>query len=228
MADKFKILKAGALAVPAFFISGCENAPPMEIQHLLWFFGHPEIFLPLAAITLGPLIYGLLKKFGRPRGIPALWLWGGLIFIAAVILTGLKMQGDYLGIASHDVYYITAHYNAAIAPVLAFVFFGVMPAVFRKIFRFDYSRTLAKLNFWLFFIGIALVWLPQFYIGFKGMPRRYVDYSEDFKIADIVAGLGMIFVGLSALAFIILIIEALIKKRPYMSAAARTAGDTFT
>ncbi len=41
-----------------------------------------------------------------------------------------------------------------------------------------YSETLGKLGFFLFFIGVNCTFFPWLYLGYKGMPRRYYDYSQ--------------------------------------------------
>ena len=217
MADSFKNIKAGALAVPAFSLAaagtGCSEAPPAEVQHVLWFFGHPEVYLIFAALILGPLIYILLRKFGRPRGILGLWVFGGLTYAACVLVMGLSLNKG-IDAALHDTYYITAHYQYGLTALLIFTIFWAALKGFPRLLRCMYSPLLALTHFLLFFIGILLVFLPQFHLSMSGMPRRYVDYENSFERIYFLTNIGATLIILSLATFVILIIEALVRKRP--------------
>ena len=51
------------------------------------------------------------------------------------------------------------------------------------------------------------------FLGLAGMPRRYVDYPDAFAGWNMVASIGSYIGALGAIIFLVVIIEAFIKKR---------------
>jgi len=53
-----------------------------------------------------------------------------------------------------------------------------------------YDKAWAKIGWIFFFIGFNALYLPMFWLGMKGMPRRYYDYLPEFHAANILSTLG--------------------------------------
>ncbi len=77
-----------------------------------------------------------------------------------------------------------------------------------------YNSFIAKSHFWLAFIGVNLIFLPQHFVGIAGMPRRVPDYPEAFAGWNYVSSMGSYLSAFAILIFVYGIIEAFIKKRP--------------
>jgi cytochrome c oxidase subunit 1 len=78
---------------------------------------------------------------------------------------------------------------------------------------YEYSESLAKVHFWVTFIGVNLTFFPMHFLGLAGMPRRYVDYPDAFAGWNMVASIGSYIGALGAIIFLVVIVEAFVKKR---------------
>jgi cytochrome c oxidase subunit 1 len=90
---------------------------------------------------------------------------------------------------------------------------------------YEYSEGLAKLHFWVTFIGVNLTFFPMHFLGLAGMPRRYIDYPDAFAGWNQVASIGSYIGGFGAILFLVVIIEAFLSKR---RAAANPYGEGAT
>jgi cytochrome c oxidase subunit 1 len=64
-----------------------------------------------------------------------------------------------------------------------------------------YSETLGKLHFWLTVVAFNLTFIPQFFLGLAGMPRRIPDYALQFAEFNAISTVGAFILGLSQLLF---------------------------
>ena len=78
---------------------------------------------------------------------------------------------------------------------------------------YTYHEGLAKIHFWLTFIGVNLTFFPMHFLGLAGMPRRYIDYPDAFAGWNYVASIGSYISAIGVLVFLALILEAFFSKR---------------
>ena len=54
----------------------------------------------------------------------------------------------------------------------------------------QYSEKLAQIQFWVFFVGVNVLFFPQHFSGLAGMPRRIPDYPDAYFGWNFVSSIG--------------------------------------
>jgi cytochrome c oxidase subunit 1 len=53
-----------------------------------------------------------------------------------------------------------------------------------------YNELLGQLHFWVFFVGVNVLFFPMHFLGMQGMPRRYPDYPDAYAAYNEMASTG--------------------------------------
>jgi cytochrome c oxidase subunit 1 len=148
-----------------------------------------------------------------PTGIKIFnWLatmWGGKIRFAAPMMFCIAflfqflvagLTGVTLAVAPFDwqlgnSYYVVAHFHYVIVGAILFAIFGGFYYWFPKVSGKMYNEGLAKLQFWLFFIGFHLTFDFMHIPGLLGMPRRIYTYEpgRGWDIWNAIVTIGVFF-----------------------------------
>ena len=143
-----------------------------------------------------------------PTGVKIFsWLatmWGGSIELKAPMLyaigfiwlfviggvTGVLLANAGIDFVMHDTYYVVAHFHYVMAIAAIFAIFGGWLYWISKMSGRQYPETLAKIQFWVFFIGVNVLFFPQHFSGLAGMPRRIPDYPDAYWGWNFVSSIG--------------------------------------
>jgi cytochrome c oxidase subunit 1 len=109
---------------------------------------------------------------------PMLFALGGLATFLIGGVTGIFLGSAATDIYMHGTYFVVAHFHYTLFPV---VFFGGLAGLyfwFPKMFGKMTNETLAKVHFWLSFFSFNAVFIPLFFVGLGGSPRRIYELSS--------------------------------------------------
>jgi cytochrome c oxidase subunit 1 len=130
-------------------------------------------------------------------------------------LTGIMSGTPALDYQIQDSYFLVGHWHYTLAAGSLFGLFAGVYFWFPKATGRMLREGLGKVHFWLWFIGTNLTFLPMFWLGFHGMPRRIPTYlpSDGFTTENLISSIGAALLGLGAMVFILNVAESLGRPR---------------
>ncbi len=146
--------------------------------------------------------------------IPMMWANAFIFLFVIGGVTGVVLANAGVDTALHDTYYVVAHFHYVLSMGAVFGIFCGFYYWFGKMSGYMYNKVLAAAHFWLFFIGVNLIFFPQHFLGMQGMPRRYVDYPVEFSFFNKISSYGAQVTLIGTLFFFIMLVEAFIRRRP--------------
>ena len=115
---------------------------------------------------------------------------GFLVLFTIGGLTGLPLGTLGSDIHLHDTYYVIAHFHFVMVGGMVLAYLGALHFWWPKIFGVTYSDFWSRIGAVLIITGYLLTFLPQFQLGYHGMPRRYPNYPPEFQFLHIMSTAG--------------------------------------
>ena len=168
------------------------------------------------AVPTGVKIFSWLATMwgGSIRfSIPMQWALAFIFLFVFGGVTGVVLASAGVDAYLHDTYFVVAHFHYVLSMGAVFGIFAGFYYWFGKMFGVMYNKFLAAAHFWLFFVGVNVIFFPQHFLGLNGMPRRYIDYPEQFAIWNAVSSFGALITLAGVAFFFIMLIEAFIVRR---------------
>jgi cytochrome c oxidase subunit 1 len=114
--------------------------------------------------------------------------WIGLFVIGGV--TGLMLASTALDGQVHDTYFVVAHFHYIMVGATVVAFLGGIHFWWPKITGRTYSEPWGRVSALLMFIGFNMTFLPQYVLGYMGMPRRYHVYPPSYQVLNVLSSAG--------------------------------------
>jgi cytochrome c oxidase subunit 1 len=121
---------------------------------------------------------------------PMVWSLGFIFMFTVGGVTGVVLANGGIDDNLHDTYYVVAHFHYVLSLGAVFSLFAGFYYWFPKMFGKMYSEFLGQLHFWVFFIGVNIMFFPMHFLGMSGMQRRVPDYTDALAYWNGIASLG--------------------------------------
>jgi len=144
-----------------------------------------------------------LHKASIHAYVPFYWAMSFIFVFMIGGLSGLVLGALSTNVHLHDTNFVVAHFHFIVFGGTGYAFLGAIHYWFPKIFGRMYDSSWAKTGWLTFFVGFLALYLPMFYLGMIGMPRRYYDYLPEFHGPNILSSMGA-FVMLAGFAIILI------------------------
>jgi cytochrome c oxidase subunit 1 len=148
-----------------------------------------KVFNWTATLYKGSVSYETPMLFAL--GFIGLFTMGGL--------TGLFLAALGLDVHIHDTYFVVAHFHFIMVGGMVMAYMAGLHFWWPKITGRMYSEGWGKLAALIVFVGFILTFLPQFALGYQGMPRRYHAYPPEFQVLNVMSTAGASILGVGYL-----------------------------
>jgi heme/copper-type cytochrome/quinol oxidase subunit 1 len=154
------------------------------------------------------LINGALKV-----DVVLFWSLAYILVFLVGGFTGMWLSHVALNISMHDTFFVIGHFHLMLSGVVLVGSFTGFYYYFGALFGIRYSRFFAYMHLIYYNGGIWLTFLPMFWLGFSGMPRRIHDYPAVFMGWHSMASTGHMIALVGAIFFFFMLLDSHIEKR---------------
>lgn len=130
---------------------------------------------------------------------PMLYALGFIGLFTLGGLTGLFLATLAVDIHVHDTYFIVAHFHYIMVGGAVMGYLGGIHFWWPKMTGRLYPEWWGRVSAVVVFVGFNLTFMPQFVLGYLGMPRRYHVYPDEFQVLNVMSSAGASILGLGYL-----------------------------
>jgi cytochrome c oxidase subunit 1 len=165
------------------FVAGISAYAALVFSLLSYFVAVPsaiKVFNWTATMYKGQISYAT----------PMLYAFGFIGLFTLGGMTGLFLA--CLGIDVHvtDTYFVVAHFHFIMVGGAVMAYLAGIHFWWPKITGRMYPESWGKIAAGLVFVGFNLTFLPQFVLGYLGMPRRYHAYVGEYQVFNVLSTAG--------------------------------------
>lgn len=130
-------------------------------------------------------------------------------------LTGMWLSHVGLNVYVHDTFYVVAHFHFMFSASTFSAVFAVIYYYYSVLFGVKYSKIFSYLHLIYWFGGQWLTFLPLFWVGYNGLPRRYHDYPLYYAGWHGLSTVGHVLTILSVIFFFFTLVDSMVEKKIY-------------
>ena len=145
---------------------------------------------------------------------PMVWSIGFIFMFTVGGVTGVVLANGGIDDYMQDTYYVVAHFHYVLSLGAVFSLFAGFYYWFPKMSGKMYNEFLGQLHFWVFFIGVNVMFFPMHFLGLQGMPRRIPDYTPQYEHWNTVASVGYMIMAAGMVVFFVNLIWSMIAGKP--------------
>ncbi len=133
---------------------------------------------------------GTMYKGSISFEAPMLYTIGFLVLFTIGGTTGLYLGVMGSDIHLHDTYFVIAHFHFTMVGGMLMAWMAGLHFWWPKMTGKMYSDFWSRLAAVVTIVGFIMTFMPQFVLGFNGMPRRYPNYAPEFQFLNILSSAG--------------------------------------
>jgi cytochrome c oxidase subunit 1 len=130
---------------------------------------------------------------------PFLYALGFLALFTIGGLTGLFLATLAVDVHLHDTYFVIAHFHFVMVGGYLVAYLAGLHFWWPKMTGRMYSDWWSRVAAAIIIVGFFLTFVPQFILGYHGMPRRYPNYPQEFHVYNVMSTAGASILGLGYL-----------------------------
>ncbi|WP_170384401.1 cbb3-type cytochrome c oxidase subunit I [Ruegeria atlantica] len=160
----------------------------------------------MIAIPTGVKVYDWMATLYRGRirfSVPMLY---GLAFLMLFVIGGLSgviLANPTVDYQVHNTLFLVAHFHNVLLPGVLFGLLAGYNYWFPKAFGFRLNEYWGRVTVLLWTVGFMLTFLPLYFVGLMGMPRRSFSWEDpSFHPYMIVAAVGALVILLALLSVV--------------------------
>jgi cytochrome c oxidase subunit 1 len=130
---------------------------------------------------------------------PMLFCLGFMFLFLIGGLTGLYLATLGTDIHLHDTYFVVAHFHFVMVGGMVMAYFAGLHYWWPKMTGRMYSDWWSRVAAAIIIVGFFFTFIPQFVMGYHGMPRRYPNYPQEFQWLHVLSTAGASVLGIGYL-----------------------------
>lgn len=142
-----------------------------------------------------------------------LWAFAYLFVFIVGGFTGMWLSHVGLNISMHDTFYVIAHFHLMLSGTTVIGIFAGFYYYFITFFGIKCSKVFGYLHLLYYVGGQWMTFLPMFWLGFSGLPRRVHDYPLVFIGWNSMISSGHLITMLGVLFFFVMLADSHFEKK---------------